>query len=122
MPELKFEQEQAVMHDQGNVIISASAGSGKTFVMIERLIRLISQRKATVGQILAVTFTDAAAREMKEKLKTALIKKIEGANDNQLEKHISGDKELVKQLAELPTADISTIHSFCGKLVRTYFF
>ncbi len=112
MPELKFEQAQAVFHDEGNILVSASAGSGKTFVMIERLIRLITERKAKVGEILAVTFTELAAGEMKEKLKKALADKI-----NQ-----TGDRELVKELTEVPYSDISTIHSFCGRLIRTYFY
>ncbi len=112
MPELKKEQAQAVLHNEGNLLVSASAGSGKTFVMIERLIRLISEGKASVKQILAVTFTELAASEMKEKLKLALTQKI-----NQ-----TGDKRLVKELAEIPTADICTMHAFCGRLCRAYFY
>ncbi len=112
MVELKEEQKQAVFHNDGNILVSASAGSGKTHVMIERLIRLISQGKAGVKEILAVTFTEMAAGEMKEKLKEALIKKI----------NESGDKNLTRQLQEIPTADISTLHAFCARLVRSYFF
>ncbi len=112
MPTLKKEQEQAIFHDDGNILVSASAGSGKTFVMIERLIRLVSQGKASVKEILAVTFTEKAAGEMKEKLKVALTKKISE----------SGDKRLIKELAEVSTADISTMHAFCGRLIRLYFF
>ena len=111
MPELKREQFEAVMHDRGNILVSASAGSGKTFVMIERLIRLISEGKAGVKEILAVTFTEAAAADMKEKLKTALINKIN-----------SGDEKLASELAEVSAADISTLHSFCARLLRRYFF
>lgn len=111
MPELKKEQFEAVMHDRGNILVSASAGSGKTFVMIERLIRLISEGKAGVKEILAVTFTEAAAADMKEKLKTALINKIN-----------SGDEKLASELAEVSAADISTLHSFCARLLRRYFF
>ena len=113
MPKLKEEQAQAVFHDKGNILISASAGSGKTFVMIERLIRLIVEGKAGVKEILAVTFTEMAAREMKEKLKTALTKKIYERG---------GDKRLVRELQELPTANISTMHAFCAYLARTYFY
>ncbi len=112
MPKLKEEQARAVFHDDGNILVSASAGSGKTFVMIERLIRLIAEGKAGVKQILAVTFTEMAASEMKEKLKNALIEKI-----NQ-----TGDKRLIKELQEIPTADISTLHAFCARLIRTYFY
>ncbi len=112
MPKLKEEQAQAVFHDNGNILISASAGSGKTFVMIERLIRLIAEGKAGVKEILAVTFTEMAASEMKEKLKTALVNLI----------NKSGEKRLIKELAEVSTADISTMHAFCGRLVRAYFY
>ncbi len=112
MPELKKEQEQAVFHNDGNILVSASAGSGKTFVMIERLIRLITEGRASVKQILAVTFTELAASEMKEKLKIALTKKISE----------TGDKRLIRELAEIPTADISTMHAFCARLIRSYFY
>ena len=70
------EQEKAVLHNDGNIIVSASAGSGKTFVMIERLIRLILEGKTTVNGVLAMTFTESAADEMREKLKEAICKKI----------------------------------------------
>ncbi len=113
MPELKKEQAQAVFHDDGNILVSASAGSGKTFVMIERLIRLIVEGKAGVKEILAVTFTEMAASEMKEKLKSALVQKIY---------EMGGDKRLTRELQELPTADISTLHAFSARLVRSYFY
>ncbi len=112
MPELKKEQAQAVYHDEGNILVSASAGSGKTFVMIERLIRLIAEGKAGVKQILAVTFTEMAASEMKEKLKVALTKKI----------NETGDKRLIRELQEIPVADISTLHAFSARLIRAYFY
>lgn len=114
---LTKEQEMAIMHDKGNVMVSASAGSGKTFVMIERLIRLIIEGKTTVDRVLAVTFTNLAASEMKEKLITAITKKItEGALDE-------GDKKRLKeQLADVPSSSICTFHSFCKDLIRNYFY
>ena len=108
---LKPEQQLAIMHDNGNLLVSASAGSGKTFVMIQRLIRLVRERKARLDQILAVTFTESAALDMKEKLKKALRKTI-----------ANGNVELADAVAEVETADISTIHAFCGRLIRKYFF
>ena len=59
------EQEQAVFFDNGNLLVSASAGSGKTRVMIDRLIRLIKEGKTDLNGILAVTFTELAAQEMR---------------------------------------------------------
>ena len=111
MPTLKKEQEQAINHDSGNIIVSASAGSGKTFVMIERAIRLICENKTHVKEILAVTFTEAAASEMKEKLKKALTDRV-----------INGEKKFASEIADIGTADICTLHSFCGRLIRSYFF
>ena len=111
MSKFKAEQLQAINHDSGNLLVSASAGSGKTTVMIERLIRVISSGRADVNSVLAVTFTEAAASDMKEKLKKALIKSVSLGNEN-----------LAKYLPEVATADICTLHSFCGKIIRTYFF
>lgn len=108
---LKPEQLQAISHNVGDIMVSASAGSGKTFVMIERAIRLITEGKAQVNEILAVTFTESAAAEMKEKLKNALIDKIN-----------KGNQKLVSQVALVSNADICTIHAFCGRLIRKYFF
>ena len=103
----KSEQREAIFYDGGNMLVSASAGSGKTFVMIERLINIIKSGRAEISNVLAVTFTEKAAAEMKEKLKKALIKSIE-----------QGNKELAPKLEDIPTADISTLHAFCGKLIR----
>ena len=110
--ELKEEQKLAINHEQGNLMISASAGSGKTFVMISRLIRLVKEKKAKVSEILAMTYTEAAALDMKEKLTKGLAKEIAK----------SGDKELYSELLNVRTSDICTIDSFCARLVRVYFF
>lgn len=109
--ELKPEQRQAIYHGSGDILVSAAAGSGKTFVMIERIIRLITEGKANVHEILAATFTEAAAADMKEKLKKALSFAVE-----------NGNVALAEQLAAVSTADICTLHGFCARLCRTYFF
>ena len=111
MAEFTKEQLKAVEHKSGNILISASAGSGKTHTMISRLVRLVMQENVDVNQILAVTFTEKAAFDMKEKLKNALMK----ARD--------GDKgRLYRQIALIPTCDISTLHAFCARLIRLYFY
>lgn len=109
-------EQQAAIDSQGKTIVSASAGSGKTTVMIEKIIRLIKSG-VPVSEVLAVTFTKKAAAQMKEKLAKALI---EAINDGDL----SASKRdfLKKQLNEVPSADISTIHSFCAKLLRAHFY
>ena len=112
-----FTDEQlAAIQADGKTIVSASAGSGKTTVMIEKIIRLIQDGKR-VDEILAVTFTKKAAAQMKEKLCKVLIENI-NAQDCSAEKRAM----LKKQLAEVPNADISTIHSFCSKLIRSHFY
>ena len=107
------DQRKAVIAEGRNVLVSASAGSGKTFVMIERVIRLIVEGKAEVGEILAVTYTTAAAEEMKQKLVKAIIAEINAGRDA---------ARFRKALSEVPTASISTFHSFCANLIRTYFY
>ena len=107
------DQRKAVIAEGRNVLVSASAGSGKTFVMIERVIRLIVEGKAEVGEILAVTYTTAAAEEMKLKLVKAIIAEINAGRDV---------ARFRKALSEVPTASISTFHSFCANLIRTYFY
>lgn len=109
--ELKKEQAEVIFHDEGDLLVSASAGSGKTFAMIRRLIRLVVEGKARVSEILAVTFTEKAAAEMREKLLKAMLREI-----------AAGKESLKSQLADVYTADISTVHAFCGRLLRKYFF
>lgn len=114
---MAFTREQlAAIEASGKTIVSASAGSGKTTVMIEKIIRLI-ESGAQVGEVLAVTFTKKAASQMKEKLCKALIAAI-NAPETSNEKRAA----LKKQLGEVPTADISTIHSFCSRLLRANFY
>ena len=107
------DQLKAVNSSEGNVLVSASAWSGKTFVMIKRLIRLVVEGKARVSEILAETFTEAAAAEMKQKLIAALRKEFVAGKDN---------SKIRAALEEVPTASISTIHKFCADLLRRYFY
>ncbi|MBQ4053672.1 MAG: UvrD-helicase domain-containing protein, partial [Clostridia bacterium] len=114
----RFTDEQlAALQADGKVIVSASAGSGKTTVMIEKIIRLIKDDKLGVDELLAVTFTKKAASQMKEKLTVALMAAINEAGVDEQRR-----KALKEQLAKVSGADISTIHSFCAKLIRAHFF
>ncbi len=106
-------QKRAVLSSGKNVLVSASAGSGKTFVMIERIIRLILEEGVDVSNVLAVTFTKLAASEMKRKMVKAVIQRINEGKDVE---------RMRKTLSDIPTADISTIHSFCLNLLKTYFY
>ncbi len=109
-------EQQRAIDATGKTIVSASAGSGKTTVMIEKIIRLI-EKGEKVSEILAVTFTKKAASQMKEKLSKAIIKAINRAGTSAERR-----TELKFQLAEVGNADISTIHSFCARLLRTHFY
>ena len=99
---------------RGKVMVSASAGAGKTSVMIERLADIIAEG-ATLDEILAVTFTKKAAAQMKTKLRGELIARLKDCDGVVAER-------IKKQLSALGQADISTIHSFCARLIRTYFY
>ena len=113
----KYTAEQRLaIETTGKTIVSASAGSGKTTVMIEKIIRFIRDG-GKVSEILAVTFTKKAASQMKEKLRKALISAINEPNVDSARR-----QALKEQLEEVSTADISTIHSFCSRLIRTYFY
>ena len=69
-------QSEAINHESGNILVSASAGSGKTYVMTERVVRLIAEGKANLNEFLCVTFTELAAREMKGKLNKKILEKL----------------------------------------------
>lgn len=109
------EEQREAIEARGKVIVSASAGSGKTFVMIERLVSLILSKEATVQEVLAVTFTNKAAAQMRERLRKAILNRIATCSQGEL-------AYLKEQLSALPLADISTIHAFCARLLRTNFF
>ncbi len=109
---LTDKQMQVVNHDSGNILVSASAGSGKTHTMIERVVRLITEKRVKISRILCATFTEASAHEMKERLKKVISEKLWS----------SEGKHLKEQLRDIPTADICTLHAFCGKLIRAYFY
>ena len=108
------EEQRAAIGARGQAIVSASAGSGKTFVMIERLVALVLGG-TDVRNVLAVTFTNKAAAQMRERLRAALLKAIRTAD-------VPTRRRLKAQLEALPMAEISTIHAFCGRLVRAYFY
>ena len=109
-------EQQAAIDAAGEVLVSASAGSGKTFVMIEKIISLILSGRADVSSVLAVTFTKAAAAEMKERLRSAIFARIGQEQDEAVRARLKA------QLSEIGTADICTLHSFCSNVIRRYFY
>ena len=103
-------EQQKILDTIGkNIIVSASAGSGKTTVMVEKIFRLISEEKVPVKNLLVVTFTKSASAEMKQRLEEKL-------------KQNSDDEFILSQLDDLPQADICTVDSFCEGIVKKYFY
>ncbi|MGN0808013.1 MAG: UvrD-helicase domain-containing protein [Candidatus Coproplasma sp.] len=107
-------EQQAAVAARGKVMVSASAGAGKTTVMIKRLADIICGG-ADLDNVLCVTFTKKAATQMKDKLRFELVKRL-NCKDEDLLNHLK------VQLGKINTADISTIDSFCSRLVKTYFY
>lgn len=109
------EQKEAVFSRGNNLLVAASAGTGKTTVLVERIIRHITDpaRPIDVDRLLVLTFTNAAAAEMRERIGRALAQEISKYPD-------SG--HLRRQLALLGRASICTIHSFCLDLLRQHFY
>ncbi len=117
MSDKKWTDEQwlAITKRDTNLLVAAAAGAGKTAVLVERIIQRMMDpdRPVDVDQLLIVTFTNAAAAEMRERIGQALGKAL---NEN------PHSKRLAKQLTMLNRASITTLHSFCLDLVRRYFY
>ena len=107
-----IDQENAISARNGSVIVSAAAGSGKTSVLTERVIRRICEDNVAIDQMLIVTFSNAAAAEMKGRISARIREKLQ---EN------PADQNLRKQLYLIEDADICTIHSFCMRLAREHF-
>ena len=88
-------------------------GSGKTAVLVERIINKIVNENIDIDKLLVVTFTNAAAAEMRERILDAIYKQIELNPDN---------SKLQKQITLLNKANICTIHSFCLDVIRNNFY
>ena len=108
------EQQKAVDTVDRAIIISANAGSGKTSTMVTRLVSIITNKLASVEKILALTFTRSAATEMKQRLSSKLQSLLLDENF---------DKKFIEnQINELNVADISSLDSFCQKVIKKYFY
>ena len=88
-------------------------GSGKTAVLVERIINKVINEDVDIDKILVVTFTNAAASEMRERVLDAIYKKLEENPD---------DVKLQRQITLLNKASICTIHSFCLDVIRNNFY
>ena len=114
--ETKWTDEQllAIETRGKNLLVAAAAGSGKTAVLVERIIKIITDdnNPVDIDKLLVVTFTNAAASEMRERIGDAISKKLEEMPDS---------KMLQRQLALLNKSNITTIHSFCLDIIKNNF-
>ena len=101
------EQRDAIESDQPELLVSAAAGSGKTAVLVARVLRMLRQG-GDITRLLIVTFTRAAAAEMRERISDALEKEI-------------ADPHLYRQQQRMGRARISTLHTFCQTVIRQHF-
>ena len=108
------EQRQVIELGGRNILVSAAAGSGKTAVLVERIITMLTRKEnpVDVDRLLIVTFTEAAAAEMKERIRQAI--------EDQAEKRPE-DANLNRQATLIHSAQITTIHSFCLSVIREHF-
>ncbi len=113
---MNFTAEQQMVLDaqRGNILVSAAAGSGKTAVLTERIVRRVRQELVDIDNVLVLTFTDNAATNMRQKIEEKLKKALHDAKDE------STRRRLEHQLARLSLASISTMHAFCLKTLRDY--
>jgi ATP-dependent helicase/nuclease subunit A len=113
--ELTAEQKAIIAAPRGNLLVSAAAGSGKTAVLTERIVRRIIAGQLDVPNVLVMTFTVAAARQMKEKIAQKLQTALDEAGSP------DARRRLARQLALLPGAAVSTIHAFCLDVIRNFY-
>lgn len=113
-PKWTQEQQNVIDSRGGNLLVAAAAGSGKTAVLVERIIQMIlnSDLKIDIDKLLVVTFTNAAASEMRERIGDAISKKLDENPE---------DEHLQDQLVLLNKASITTIHSFCLEVIKSNF-
>lgn len=104
------EQQRAIESKEKNLLVSASAGSGKTKVLIERIVRLIKSENVDLNKMLVVTFTKLASLEMKSRLK------------KELEKECQTNVKLLSQLDEINIANLSTLHQLCHNILKEFFY
>ena len=108
------DQRKVIELRDRNILVSAAAGSGKTAVLVERIIKIITDKEhpVDIDRLLIVTFTNAAAAEMRERIGNALENALKEQPD---------DEHLQRQLSLLHNAQITTIDSFCLYVIRNHF-
>ncbi len=102
-------QQEAIEYRGKNVLLSAAAGSGKTAVLVQRVIEMIIKDSVSVSELLILTFTEAAAKEMKHKIAAAIDREFLANPQNT---HLKNQRILIN------SANISTIHAFCLEVIK----
>ena len=108
------EQQKVISLRNRNILVSAAAGSGKTAVLVQRILSKIMDREhpVDIDRMLIMTFTRAAAGEMRERIEAALEQALYEDPDNE---------HLQRQMTLIHTAQITTIDGFCSYIIRNYF-
>lgn len=114
------EQLEAINSREKNLLVSAAAGSGKTAVLVERIANLVEQDKEDIESMLIVTFTNAAARQMKDRIQKKLQERMVSIR-NKEQCDVEELNFLKKQIKNISRASISTVHSFCIEVLRQNF-
>lgn len=114
------EQLEAIELRNTNILVSAAAGSGKTAVLVERIKQLILRDQVPLNRMLIVTFSNAAASEMREKIVNAITKEMEAMGETGADS--SKASFLREQLNQIHRANISTFHAFSMEVIRRYFY
>ncbi len=107
-------QQRAINLSDTSILVSAAAGSGKTAVLVERILNKIIVEKKNINEFLLVTFTKLAAKEMKEKIIKEIYNKLRICDE-------CDKTHLYSQLDLINFAKITTIHAFCFDMIREYF-
>ena len=108
---LTEEQRRVVDHRGGELLVSAAAGSGKTRVLVERLLDRVTAEGVDIDRFLVITFTRAAAAELRSRVAAELNSRLAGN---------PSDTWLRRQATLVYKAPISTIHSLCGDVLREF--
>ncbi len=114
MSKIKFtpQQERAISGKGDALLVSAAAGSGKTAVLVERILRYLTQEQGDIQRLIIMTYTRPAAEELRQKIKKAV--------DAHLREQGGGD-HLLRQSALIDSAEIGTVHSICLGLITRHF-
>lgn len=114
----KFDEKQKVVleNKSANQLVSAGAGSGKTTVMIQKIIDIILTGELKPQELVVLTFTNQAGNEMKQKLLKSLNERLSLTEDEDEFKRINLLRE------EIDMSSIDTIDGFCSKMIKKYFY